>query len=560
VKDNTGIQEAFMDYFSNIFTSSNPSDFADSLTGVANRIQPHMYEVLSKDFTPDEVFQAAHQLKGNSAPGPDGLSAKFFQNYWDIIGGDITNSALNILNNGGNPDTLNNIFICLIPKNKNPSTPADYRPIALCNVLLKIITKTIANRIKLILNDIISPHQSAFLPGRLITDNTLIAYESFHYLKNCKSRKHGYVGIKLDMAKAYDRIEWVFLEKTLTSMGFPSKLINTIMQCVSTVSFSILVNGIPSPSFRPHRGIRQGDPLSPYLFILCADVLSSLISKLQTDNKIKGIAIATNAPHITHLFFADDSILFCRAKAAEANYIMGALNEYQRISGQQINLDKSEMIFSPHLHQQIQHEFHSIIPIQVTDSITKYLGMPTTFKRAKSQDFKFIMDRIWGKLKGWKERNLSFAGRSVLISAVVQAIPTYMMSCFLIPKDICSQIERAICKFWWGGKEGQHKIHWKAKKDLFKPKFSGGLGFREMHLFNLAMLAKQGWRLHTNPTSLLSQCLKAKYYPHSDVLKSQIGNKPSFTWRSIHQAIWVLNKGSCWKVGLGSKINIWRDN
>jgi hypothetical protein len=120
-----------------------------------------------------------------------------------------------------------------------------------------------------------------------------------------------------------------------------------------------------------------------------------------------------------------------------------------------------------------------------------------------------------------------------------------MMSCFLIPKDICYQIEKAICNFWWGGKECQHKIHWKAKNILFKPKFSGGLGFRDMHLFNLAMLSKQGWRLHVNPNSLLSKCLKAKYYPHSDVLQAQVGNKPSFTWKSIHQAIWALNKGSC---------------
>jgi hypothetical protein len=239
---------------------------------------------------------------------------------------------------------------------------------------------------------------------------------------------------------------------------------------------------------------------------------------------------------------------------------MGALNEYQRIFGQQINLDKSETTFSPHLHQQIQQDFHTIMPFQVTNRIDKYLGMPTTMRGARSQNFNFIMDKIWSKLKGWKERNMSFACRSVLISAVIQAIPTYMMSCFLIPKGICSQIEKAICKFWWGGKEGQHKIHWKARKDLLKPKFSGGLGFRDMHLFNLALLAKQGWRLHINPTSPLSQCLKAKYYPHNDVLQSQIGNRPSFTWRSIHQAIWALNKGSCWKIGTGNNINIWRDN
>jgi hypothetical protein len=135
-----------------------------------------------------------------------------------------------------------------------------------------------------------------------------------------------------------------------------------------------------------------------------------------------------------------------------------------------------------------------------------------------------------------------------------------MMSCFILPKDICHKIEQAMCNFWWGSKKGHHKIHWKAKKDLFRPKFNGGIGFRDMHLFNLAMLAKQGWRLHTNPSSLLSQCLKAKYYPHCDILQAQIGNMPSYTWRSIHQGLWVLNKGCCWKIGSGTKVNIQNSN
>jgi hypothetical protein len=249
--DNMDIQNTFIDYFTNIFSSSNPINISDALTGVANRVQPQMQDYLNQDFSANEVSIAVHQLKGNSAPGPDGLSAKFFQTYWDIIGGDITNYALNVLNHGGDPDPLNDTYICLIPKNKQPTSPTDFRPIALCNVMLKIITKTIANRIKAILNNIISPQQSAFLPGRLITDNTLIAYETFHYLKHSKAKKHGYVGIKLDMAKAYDRIEWSFLENTLLTMGFPNRLVNTIMACVSTVSFSILINGNPSPSFRP---------------------------------------------------------------------------------------------------------------------------------------------------------------------------------------------------------------------------------------------------------------------------------------------------------------------
>jgi hypothetical protein len=184
--------------------------------------------------------------------------------------------------------------------------------------MLKIITKTIANRIKEILPDIISPQQSAFLPGRLIFDNTLITFETFHYLKHNTNKRKCYVGIKLDMAEAYDRLEWDFIHATLTTMGFPNNLVQTIMKCVSSVSFSILVNGQPSQSFKPNRGIRQGDPLSPYLFILCADVFSNMISEKQNQSLINGLATAQNAPKISHLFFADDNLIFCKANKEEA--------------------------------------------------------------------------------------------------------------------------------------------------------------------------------------------------------------------------------------------------
>jgi hypothetical protein len=299
----------------------------------------------------------------------------------------------------------------------------------------------------------------------LITDNTILAYEAFHYLKTQKkNKKKGVVGIKLDMEKAYDRVEWNFLEVTLLTIGFPNKLVNTIMLCVKSVSFSILINGDPSPSFNPKRGIRQGDPLSPYLFILCAEVFSGLIKKYHDHGKLHGISIARNAPALSHLFFADDSMVFCMANKTEAGHIMDNLEEYQSISGQKINLQKSEMVFSPKLLQSIKTEFQTYMPIQVSDNISKYLGLPTHVGKSKNQIFNFIMERIRKKLKGWKEKNLSFSGRGVLTRAVIQAIPTYIMSTFLIPQGICDRIERAICRFWWGGNEEKRKIHWKKKR------------------------------------------------------------------------------------------------
>jgi hypothetical protein len=270
-------------------------------------------------------------MKSLAAPGPDGLPAKFYHTYWDIVGKEVITTALNILNNNGDPSPFNATNICLIPKVNNPTQPSDFRPISLCNVTLKLITKTIANKIKTILPDIISTNQSAFVLGKLITYNIIIAHEIFHYLAQTTSQT-GYIGLKTDMAKAYDRLEWKFIRATLEAMNFPHTMVNTIMKCVSTVSFSILINGNPTTTFFPQRGPRQGDPLSSYLFILCADVFSALISRAQSLKLIHGIKIAPRAPEITHLLFADDSLLFCRANEEEANQIKSIITTYQQAS------------------------------------------------------------------------------------------------------------------------------------------------------------------------------------------------------------------------------------
>lgn len=192
------------------------------------------------------------------------------------------------------------------------------------------------------------------------------------------------------------------------------------------------------------------------------------------------------------------------------------------------------MVFSSRLREEVKRNFHSQLRIKISSKISKYLGLPTQFGRSKVQDFNYIMNKITKKLKGWKEKNLSFAGRSMLIKAVAQAIPVFVMSCFLLPQEICDKIESAVCQFWWGSKGDSRKIHWVKKEKLLKSTMEAGLGFKCLRDFNLAMLAKQAWRLHTNPTSLIAQVYKAKYYPHLDILKANIGTTPSYAWRSIH--------------------------
>jgi hypothetical protein len=201
-------------------------------------------------------------MKPSKAPGPDGFTAGFYQLHWDLMGNEITTAVLDFLNGGGMPDDINLTTIVLIPKTRNPQEMKEFRPISLCNVLYKLCSKVLAMRLREFLDDIIAEEQSAFVPGRLITDNVLIAYECIHYLRR-KKGKSGACAVKLDMAKAYDRVEWEYLRRIMLKLGFHADFVNRIMRCVTTVSFSIKINGVLIDTFRPSRGIRQGGPHFP---------------------------------------------------------------------------------------------------------------------------------------------------------------------------------------------------------------------------------------------------------------------------------------------------------
>lgn len=264
---------------------------------------------LLKVVSDEEVKSALFQMNPDKAPGPDGLTPAFSQKHWSIVGGDVIELVRKIFRDSVLPNELNETNMVLIPKKKIPTEIGDLRPISLCNVLMRIVTKVMANRMKELLNDIVSENQSAFIPNRLIYDNILISYEVMHYLKRKKRGKEGFMALKLDMTKAYDHIEWDYLRAILQKLGFYDWWVHLVIKCVCSVKYTVMHGSNEMGPITPSRGIRQGDPLSPYLFILCAEGLSALIRRYEQEGLIHGVKICRGALVVTHTLFADDSYL-----------------------------------------------------------------------------------------------------------------------------------------------------------------------------------------------------------------------------------------------------------
>lgn len=254
-----------------------------------------------------EIKQAFFSLPCNKTAGPDGYSAEFFKANWDVVGQDVTDAILEFFSSGRLLQQWNSTTLVLIPKVQNAANITDFRPISCCNTLYKVISRLLASKLKVVLPDLISLNQSAFIPGRLLVENVLLATELIngYSWKNVSSRAM----LKVDLRKAFDSVKWDFLIFTMCAMNFPESFITLVHQCISTTRFSVAINGELSGYFGGSGGLRQGDPLSPYLFVLVMEVFSQLLHSKYTSGRL-GFHPNATQPDVSHLAFADDIMVF----------------------------------------------------------------------------------------------------------------------------------------------------------------------------------------------------------------------------------------------------------
>ena len=454
--------------------------------------------MLTKEVTEEEIRKTLFSMPVNKSPGPDGFTCEFFKETWSIVGRDFVVAIQSFFKTGFLPKGVNSTILALIPKKTEAKVMKDYRPISCCNVLYKVISKILANRLKNILPRFISANQSTFIKDRLLMENLLLATEIVKgYHKEAVSPR---CAMKIDISKAFDSVQWSFLLNTLQALHFPEQFIRWIKTCISTASFSVQVNGELAGYFGSERGLRQGCSLSPYLFVICMNVLSKMIDKAATDKKI---ALHPNCKklQLTHLCFADDLMVFVKADKKSIQGTLAIFADFAMHSGLKISLEKST-IYMAGIPETERDSILQQFPFAFGTLPVRYLGLPLLTRKMTSSDYLPLVEKIRAQISSWTARALSFAGRLQLLNSVVFSLTNFWIAAFRLPKACIREIDKLCSAFLWSGpvlNPRKAKVAW---KEVCAPKSEGGLGLRSLEEANKVSMLKLIWRLLSAKGSL----------------------------------------------------------
>ncbi|XP_074305322.1 uncharacterized protein LOC141640417 [Silene latifolia] len=406
-----------------------------------------------------------------------------------IYNKEVCNEVKDFFHSGQLLKQLNTTNITLIPKGSNPKSVLEFRPIACCNTLYKCIAKLLCNRLGDILPEIVSINQGGFIKWRNIVENVLICQDIVRlYNRQAASPR---CLVKIDLKKAYDSVEWEFLEQILGALNFPVKFTNWIMKCVSTLSFSLSLNGRSFGFFKGKRGLRQGDPLSPILFTLCMDYLSRILAVVGQQDGFRFHPLCGHLK-LNHLLFADDLLMFSKGNAVSIMWILRAFATFSSASRLCLNKDKTEIYFNG-VRANTVNEVLQISGFKKGDLPFKYLRVPISSKKLSKNEVRKLIDKITAKIRAWGTKHLTYAGRLTLVTSVLHTLHSYWATIFLIPSGIMNNIDRICRNFLWSGKDSYLRAPVVAWDQCCKPKAEGGLGIKNSKMWNKALLGKYVW-------------------------------------------------------------------
>ncbi|GJU18554.1 hypothetical protein Tco_1146520 [Tanacetum coccineum] len=518
IYDGNQVPGAFVNHYNQFLRAEGvtiPLDDHDLFTHVLDDAKA---EFMVRDVSNDEVRSVIFSIGDDRAPGPNGCTAAFFKKAWDMVGGDITYVVRDFFSKGKLLKELNHTIISLIPKVTTPTRINDYRPISCCNVLYKCISKIIANRVKEGLGDIVSINQSAFVPGRRISDNILLTQE---LMRNYHRRRGPpRCAFKVDIQKAYDIVDWNFLETILVGFGFHPKMVQWIMVCVTGASYSICFNGNLHGWFKGKQGLRQGDPLSPYLFTLVMEILTLILQRRVRDSDDFQYHHLCEQQRIINLCFADDLFLFSHGNPSSVAVIMDALEEFKHVSG--------------------------LIP-----SIPKSMTL-------SHRDCKILVEKLESRVNDWRNI-LSLAGRLQLIRSVLSSMHIYWDFVFILPNRIVHDLEQLMRGFLWCQgemKKGKAKVTWDS---VCMPKHEGGLGIRRIDDFNVALMATYIWSILTHKESLWVKWVHTYKLKDRSFWDVPCRGDVSWEWHKLLQIRPIIRPFIWHKINNGKSTSAWFD-
>ena len=553
----SNIANVAVDYFKRLLgTNSAVDDFSEwpETLGI-NTLSEEEKNALVTPFTESDIFSTFKAMAKGKSPGPDGYPPEFFVKAWKIVGKDTSAAILSFFEGNYMPRMINSSAIALIPKHSNASHMNHYRPIACCNAIYKCIGKMIAHRMSTVMCSLVSSNQSAFVPTRSLGDNVFLAQAlcKDYHLNIGPSR----FACKLDVRKAFDTLNWSFILQLLHVMNFPAQFIRWIQTCITTCMYSIKINGALEGYFEAAAGIRQGDPISPYLFVLAMEMLNICFKKV-IDGSDFSYHWRCKDLSLTHLIFADDLLVFCKGEQRSISLLLDAINLFSSISGLKLNTSKCTCFFSnvpPEIRVNVlaQSGFsEGSLPII-------YLGLPLVSRSLKARDCASLISKICKRIEQWTVKFISQAGRLQLIRSILYGIQSFWMRFLFLPPSVEKKIKMILSRFLWSGKlvgTCMHKVSW---KDCCLSRAEGGLGLRHIKIWNEAAVLYQLWRIIVKSDSLWIDWIYKYELRRKGFWTMALPSNCSWCWKKILNSRVIARNFICYAPGRHSDFLLWHD-